>query len=152
MPSKSTIVPESASMWRLPILRRTVMMGLVALGVAFPWAVTPRTALAQGSVYDAAVAGDLETVRTLIAAKADLAEEGDLGTPLHVAALKDNAAFPGSFRTSQGKPCHGTNLHRHGRTTQPPQWHIFPAPLSVAKVLSIGFVVLMCFQCSAGAA
>jgi hypothetical protein len=21
-------------------------------------------------------------------------------------------------------------LHRHGRTTQPPQWHIFPAPLS----------------------
>src|SRR5215212_2801521 len=42
-------------------------------------------------------------------------------------------AFPGSFRTSQGKPCRGTTLHRHGRTTQPPQWHLFPAPLSKTR-------------------
>src|SRR3954463_4429736 len=39
-------------------------------------------------------------------------------------------AFPGSFRTNQGKPCRGTTLYRYGRTTQPSQWHIIPAPLS----------------------
>src|SRR4051812_42488561 len=43
-------------------------------------------------------------------------------------------AFPGSFRTNQGKPCRGTTLYRHGRTTQPSQWHIIPAPLSGAVV------------------
>jgi len=29
-------------------------------------------------------------------------------------------------------------LHRHGRTTQPPQWHIFPAPLPEALAALLG--------------
>ena len=39
------------------------------------------------------MAGDVEAVRSLIAGGADLDEQGDLGTPLHVAALKDDAAI-----------------------------------------------------------
>ena len=44
-------------------------------------------------LQEAVLAGDVEAVRSLIAAGADLDEQSDLGTPLHVAALKDDAVI-----------------------------------------------------------
>ena len=43
----------------------------------------------QGAV----LTGDVEAVQTLIVGGADINEQSELGTPLHVAALKDNAAI-----------------------------------------------------------
>ena len=44
-------------------------------------------------LQEAVLAGDVGAVRSFIAGGADLDEQGDLGTPLHVAALKDNAVI-----------------------------------------------------------
>ena len=46
-----------------------------------------------GDLQAAILAGNIEVVQGLIAAGADVDEPGDLGTPLHVAALKDNVAI-----------------------------------------------------------
>ena len=40
---------------------------------------------AAGELYEAALARDVETVRALVDAQANVDEAGDLGTPLHVA-------------------------------------------------------------------
>src|SRR4051812_4358558 len=44
-------------------------------------------------LQEAVLAGDVGAVRSFIAGGADLDEQGDLGTALHVAALKDNAVI-----------------------------------------------------------
>jgi ankyrin repeat protein len=48
--------------------------------------------VSAGELYEAALAGDVEAVRTLAATGVDLAEQGDLGTPLHVAAIRGDMA------------------------------------------------------------
>ena len=91
-----------------PISRRATMMGL--------WADNRRDpcAFAADSLYDAAMAGDLVAARALLAAHADLAEEGELGTALHVAALKDDAAIA-TLLLDQGADIEASTLDKAQR-------------------------------------
>jgi ankyrin repeat protein len=46
-----------------------------------------------GDLYDAALAGKTDEAAKLLTAGADVNEEGDLGSPLHVAASKGDVAM-----------------------------------------------------------
>jgi ankyrin repeat protein len=49
--------------------------------------------VAGGELYDAALAGNVEAVQTLLGSGAKIDEQGELGTPLHVAALRGDLAI-----------------------------------------------------------
>jgi ankyrin repeat protein len=63
---------------------RSILLAAAVLA-AVPAAAQP------GGLTGAVLAGDVAAVRTLIASGADVAERGDMGTPLHVAAFMGNA-------------------------------------------------------------
>jgi len=63
----------------LPALAGSLVIGLLQPSVA-------------GELYDATLAGKQDEVARLLAAGADVNDEGDLGTALHVAAFQGNAA------------------------------------------------------------
>src|SRR3954447_14994114 len=70
-----------------------VMRRRVQLLAATLLALSSSAAAQQSDLQTAVLAGNAEAVRTLIAAGADVNEQGDLGTPLHAAVLKDDATI-----------------------------------------------------------
>ena len=69
-------------MWQVPLLFAAALLA---------WSNPAQTQPID--LQEAVLAGDAAAVRSLIAGGADLNEQGDLGTPLHIAALKDNAVI-----------------------------------------------------------
>jgi ankyrin repeat protein len=66
--------------WVLPFVAGAVLTGTLHFAAA-------------GELYDAAMAGNVDDVRRLLASGADLQDKGDLGTPLHVAVSQGDVAM-----------------------------------------------------------